>query len=128
MEKKIIENVYKLESKKVMLTLIRYLSFTFFSIVSIYLLSTTVYKILYEQQTLDLLEILKEDLEIIKEFLPDVLEILYMEMPKLPFFFLLIFCLVLSISILLIINNSGKIKNRLHSLYKYFYDKKNRKE
>lgn len=120
MEKKIIEKVYKLERKSIIFTFVKYLVLVFFSLTFVIILSSVILKILSEQQTLSLLEIFREDLEIIKEFLPDTWDILYIELPKEQILFLVFFCLLLFVTIFAFAKNYSKIKNRFHSLYKYF--------
>lgn len=119
LEKNIIENIYRLEIKRVMLTLIKYAFLFLFSILSIITIGTIIIRILNDQQTFDLMEIFKEDWEIIREFLPDVFYVFYTETPKDLIVILFIFTLLLILLVFLIAKNFAKIKNKVNSIIRY---------
>lgn len=118
LDKEIISGVYDFEKKRTISGVIRYIFFILlFSIITISCLVIT-YSILKEQQTLDLLDLFFEDKEIIAQYLGDVLNIFYIEMPKKWVLILLISVLLLCVSLFIILKKSSVIKNRLQTLRK----------
>lgn len=118
LDKEIISGVYDFEKKRTISGVIRYIFFILlFSIITISCLVIT-YSILKEQQTLDLLDLFFEDKEIIAQYLGDVLNIFYIEMPKEWVLILLISVLLLCVSLFIILKKSSVIKNRLQTLRK----------
>lgn len=118
LEKKILKKVYTFEKRRTIWDILKF----FFLILSgssfvIFL----VYKILsiyYEQQTLDLLELFREDFETIQENILNVTSTFYNEAPKELFAILAVFILFLVIVLLFVSKNFEKIKRRLMALAK----------
>jgi len=120
LERKIINTVYTFETKKTVLELILRIS----SIIIVgfcgILLLVSILRQLIEQQTLDMLQLFKEDGEIIKEYIGDVINTLYEELPKHDVLILIILSVTLLLLVLFFIKNSGKIKNKIRSLRRYW--------
>lgn len=120
LEKNIVEKVYRFEKRKTIADILKYFfSFTFLLFASFYLVSI-IRNILITQQTLDLFDLFKEDMEIIKDFLPDVLYTFYLEMPKELTFFLIVSIILLLVTVIFIFKNFGKIKKRYKAISRHF--------
>lgn len=119
LEKSIIKKVYRLESKRTSLTIVKFLFF--FCLITGLLLfaAVTTFNILQEQQTLDLLELFNQDWEIIRNYFFEVASVFYEEMPKNFFALSLLALLAFLVIFILLVKNARKIKNRLNSLHQY---------
>lgn len=123
LEKEILKKVYKYEAKrtyKMILTLWMGFIFVQFFIV---ITASALYQTLREQQTLDLLQLFGENIEVIKDNIADVLYTFYIESPQLLLFIFIILLLTIFGIIFFVIKNFKKIKNRLTSINNYFSKK-----
>lgn len=118
LDKKILSGVYDFEMKRTFSSLIRYTFFILLFVSVVISAAVITFSILSQQQTLDLLDLFSEDKEIIFQYLGDVLNIFYIELPKEWALLLLISVLLLCISLLIIGKKSPIIKNRLQTLWK----------
>ena len=76
--------------------------------------------ILSEQQTLDLLDLFKEDFEIISDNLADVLYTFYLEMPLELTLILIVSIILLLTTLIFFIRNFGRIKKKFIAVRKHF--------
>lgn len=126
LEDKIIKKVYRLETKKttgyllsgiILIALLTLTSLVFYLV--------TV-EILQEQKSFDLINFFSEDLDVVKKYLIDNVFYFYQELPQ-PLTLILLICVFLVlVLIVLFIINFKKLKNKLFSLYKFYFfrDKK----
>ncbi|OGK23161.1 hypothetical protein A2954_00535 [Candidatus Roizmanbacteria bacterium RIFCSPLOWO2_01_FULL_37_12] len=119
-EKKILKGIYTFETKQTLLQLIlRLLAIVSFSLGGVMWIYIIIQKLIY-QETLDLFEIFKEDLLIIRENFWEVIGIFSEEAPVIEI--LLAICTVI-LSIFLILNfiqNFAKVKHKLDSIIRFW--------
>lgn len=117
LEDNIIKKVYSYEKKRTEVSILKYTTLIFLLAGSIVFLTYQIFAILYQQATLDLLEIFQEDLEIIRANIWDVLQTFYVESPLELFAVLFIFIVVLAIVLFFLTRNFSKIKNRTKAIF-----------
>lgn len=119
-EKEIIQNIYTFESKRTMRNIFFFAALIIALVLLILLSAELTYEILNEQQTLALLQVFQEDLEIIKENFGNILDTFWQESPQFLLFLLFFFIMAFLTTLYLIAVNFKKIKNRIISAKKYF--------
>lgn len=120
LEKKILRKVYLFETQNTLARLIlRVLAILVFATGGVILVMAVV-KQLVEQQTLDVLEIVFEDFDIVKAYIGEVVETLLQEIPKTHVLFALGAISIALILLLTIIKNFAKLRNKINSLSKYW--------
>ena len=95
-EEKIIKDVYKLESRQIIQTVVKFTVF------------------------FDLLELFNEDAEIIKNYFWETAITFFDETPKTNLILILIFITLILFLILLILQNYKKVVNKLTSLFHFY--------
>ncbi len=121
LENSIIDNIYRMEFKRTILRVLKYfISFLFLFLTSIFV-GISIFNILSEQKTFDILELFREDMEIITNNLPEVLSTFITELPADLTIAFVIFIILTLITLILIIINFEKIKNRIKSINKHYY-------
>jgi len=116
LEKKIIEKAYQYETKRTISELFVKLFLLVLSLFSGLIIAQAIITVYIAQQTLDLLQIFSEDIEVIRNYFGDVLQTFYEETPK-DLLVLLVIIIIFGFGILLtIFQNFGKIKNRIRSI------------
>ncbi|MBI5127365.1 hypothetical protein HZA76_02820 [Candidatus Roizmanbacteria bacterium] len=123
LEKKIIDKVYRLEAKKTAGYVLLRLFLGLFFILFVFFLSSALIDILNEQNSFDLLDFYRDDLEVIKRYFISNISDFYRELPQPLTFILLASILVVLVLTGFLIKNFNKIKNRLISLYKFYINK-----
>lgn len=118
-EKEIIKKVYDYEEKRTGLMLLKYSVFGIVFLILSVLNLQIIYLILKQQYTLDLFDLFNQDLEIIKNYLGDVLLTFFEELPKTELVLLVVFLFILFLIVLLFVKNLPKIKNRLASILRF---------
>ncbi len=118
LEKKILDKVYQFEAKRTTVEILLKITVFIFLSGLIFIFAKFFFNILKTQKTLDLLEIFKEDTEVLKRYFFDNLFLLFFELPKALLFILFIFLSLLVFLLLTVIKNFKKIKNRIKSLLK----------
>ena len=121
LEKKILKKIYFFETQQTFLQLfLRILAMVSFFLAGIIWIYYIVQELIY-QQTLDIFEIFREDLMIIRENFWEVAGIFTEEAPMLEIV-LAISTLVISVYLIVkFIVNFVKIKNKLNSLIKFWF-------
>ena len=121
LENKIIKKIYRMETKKTIGQIIsETVSVTLIIFSSIFVFSVIV-EILNEQASFDLFDFLRDDFEIIWDNLYNN-SLLFIEELPMPLTYVLIGLLLLLIWLLfVIIKNFNRIKNKLISLYKFWF-------
>lgn len=120
MEQDIIDVVYKYEIKKTALSIIKYIVLISTSIFFAVILFSSVISILQEQKTLDLLDLLHENSEVIRTYFFDTLYVFYTETPKLLSILSILSVIFFIIVIYFLIKNFKRIKNKVISIKKHF--------
>jgi len=120
LEDKIINKIYRIETKKTIGQIIsETILITIIVLSSVYIFSVIV-EVLNEQASFDLFDFLRDDFEIIKDNFFNNSLLFIRELP-LALTYILIGLLLLLVWLLFIsIKNSNKIKNKLVSLYKFW--------
>lgn len=121
LESKIINKIYKLETKKTLSQIFGEIIFTILIILSSVFIFSIIIEILNEQGSFGLLEFYRSDLEIIKYYL---IQNTWSFIQELPFPLVCILILLVVAFILLIyilFKNFNKIKNKLVLLYKFWF-------
>lgn len=117
LEDNIIKKVYSYEKKRTELSILKYTSFILLLGGLIVFLTYQILMILYQQATLDLLEIFQEDLDVIRTNIWDVLQTFYAESPIELLASLFVFIVILVIVLFFLTRNFSKIKNRTKTLF-----------
>jgi hypothetical protein len=120
LEKNILKKVYKYEAKKTYKTILILWAIFFLAQFLIFILGSTLYHVLKQQETLDLLDLFNENFEIIKENFFDVLYVFYVESPHFLLFAFISVLLGLLATLFFGIKNFRKIKKRLSAINKFF--------
>ena len=123
LEKDILKGVYVYETRQTLsqlfFRLLAIISFTIAGILWLYLIVQT----LISQQTLDVFDIFREDLEVIRENFWEVFGIFTEEAP-ITEIILAIFTLVLPVFLTVkFIQNFAKVKNKLNSIIKFWFSR-----
>ncbi len=120
LEDKIIKKVYEYETKHTLIDIILRAG----AIVATFLLSIflilLIYERLYEQSTLDVLQLFQEDFEVIRQYFGDVVEVLYYETPKEDLLLFIAAAITFIILVLYFVKNFGKIHRKITSLLNYW--------
>ena len=80
-----------------------------------------VYQTLIQSQTLDLLDLFSENVEVIKNYFWEVMAIFYSETPKLALIIFLILCIIVVVSIVNFGKKIKKLSNKIRSLLSYWH-------
>lgn len=120
LENKIIDKVYRFETKKTVLEiLVRICSVIGISVFVVFI-GQSIYLLLMQQETLDLLDLFQEDFEIIKNYFFDTAITFFDELPKFQLTIFIIGFMLLFLLILKLILNFSKIKLKTQSLVTYW--------
>jgi hypothetical protein len=121
LEDKIIKKIYRIETEKTFGQIIsEAILIVLITLSSIFIFSIIV-EILNEQTSFDLFDFLRDDLEIIKDNFFNNFLLFIQELP-LPLIYILIGLLLLLIWLLFVsVKNFNKIKNKLVSIYKFWF-------
>ncbi len=123
LEDKIVKKVFVLETKKtageIFLRILGILVFAFV----IFFIGSIIFEIFQEQRTLDLLEIFQEDIEIVRRYSFDVISQFYRETPKELVAILITGIVVILILLFNIARNFEKIRNKLLSIFGFWFKK-----
>ena len=122
LEKKIIQNVFFYETRQtIFLLLLRIFAIIAFAIGGIFL---TIYVLsqLAVQQTLDIFEILFEDVEILRRYSGEIVNTFLVELPKLEIFFSLTAFALSFMLLFALFKNFPRVKNKIYCLVKYWFN------
>ena len=120
LEKKILREVYSFETRQTLLKIVfRLVALISFSLGSI-MLAGVVLEQLTKQKTLDMFEIVFEDLETIKENIWEVLATFYLEAPKFEILTVILIIFLTLVMLFQIVLNFTRIKNKINSLIKFW--------
>jgi len=120
LEDKIINRIYKLETKKTFSYMLSRVFFIFLFIFLFFVFTSVTVDILNEQRSFDLLVFFRDDFEVMKKYFTINLMDFFQEMPQPLTLVSLITLAVLSIAVFMLIRNFNKIKNKLISIYKFY--------
>jgi len=120
LEDKILKKVYVFETKRTILRsivkLVLYASLAGF----VFLTGQAIYEIVMEEGAFDLLQIIQEDIEVVKMYAWDTLYVFYQEIPKELALLFLAGVIILGVSAIIIIKHSGAIKNKMKALFRFW--------
>lgn len=119
-EKEIIKKVYVFETKRTIFELILRLIIIIGAISIGLIFGQLLFAQLNEQQTLDVFQILNEDIQIIKEYWADAVFIIFEETPKDILLIIILSFVIFILAILTLIANFEKIKAKFRSLSKFW--------
>lgn len=119
LENKIINKIYNIEKKSTLFVILRYFFFLVLFLSLVIFFSTSSISILKEQQTLDLLELFNENIEVIQTYFSEVVFTFFEELPKLFVFSSVLFTMFLAITLFFLTRNYKKLKNKISSIRKY---------
>ena len=121
LEDKIINRIYKIETRKTIEKIISGGSLIILIVLSSIFIFSVIVEILNEQSSFDLFDFLRDDFEIIKEYFVNNSLLFIQELP-LPLTYILIGLLLLLIWLSYILTrNFNKIKNKLVAIYKFWF-------
>jgi uncharacterized BrkB/YihY/UPF0761 family membrane protein len=120
LEKKILEKVYRFETKRTFIEIVLRLLSILTAIILLLTMFNSLIVQLLQQKTFDVFQLFKEDSETILTNIKDILETLYYEVPKEQILTIILFVIILFVLILLLLNNSQRIKNNIKSLSIYW--------
>lgn len=122
LEKKILKKVYSFEVKRTITEIIFRIGSIILVVAAGIIVIQSLIRQLMEQQTLDMFEIFQEDREIIKQYLGDILNTFYQELPKNETLLGILIFILLVLLILIFIRNFEKITNRIKAIKKYWFN------
>lgn len=117
----ILRKVYLFETRRTVTEIIFRIGSIVLVVVGGIVVIQSLIKQLVEQQTLDMLEIFHEDKEIISQYLGDIVNTFYQELPKNETMWSVILFILFVFLILIFIHNFEKISNRIKALKKYWH-------
>lgn len=121
LEDKIINKVYRLETKKTVgQIIVKIFGIIFIALSSLFIFSIIV-EIMNEQTSFDLFDFLRDDFEIIKTELINNSLLFIQELPMSLIYVLISLLLLLIWLLYIVIKNFNKIKNKLVSIYKFWF-------
>lgn len=120
LEKKILKKVYAFETKRTVTELIIKIGSICIVIIAGVFVVSSLIRQLVEQQSLDMFQIFQEDREIIRQYLGDVLNTFYQELPKNEAMWSIILTILFIFLVLIFIHNFEKISNRIKALKKFW--------
>lgn len=121
LEDRIIKKIYKIETEKTIGQIISEVSLTILLILSSLFIFSVIVEILNEQASFDLFDFLRDDFEIIRENFFNNSLLFLQELP-LPLTYILIGLLLTLVWLLYVFaKNFNNIKNKLISLYKFWF-------
>lgn len=121
LEKKILNKVYMLETKRTITELVLRFGTIFITIILGCILLINIYQQLAYQQTLDLFQLFQEDTDTIRMYIGEVMRTFYEELPKFESMTVVMLGIAFIFMVLIFIHNFGKIKNKIQALKKYWF-------
>lgn len=120
LEKKIIRKVYSLETQNTLAdVVIKIVSIIFFGIAAL-IIGMVIGDIYKEQNTFDVLELFKEDFEIVSQYFFEVTVTFYEESPKLLLVFAVLFLTITFYLVYIFVKNLSKIRNKIKAIIDYW--------
>jgi hypothetical protein len=121
LEDRIIKKIYRIETEKTIGQIISEVTLIILIILSSIFIFSVIVEILNEQASFDLFDFLRDDFEVIRDNFFNNSLLFVQELP-LPLIYILIGLLLLLIWLLYILaKNFNKIKNKLISIYKFWF-------
>ena len=121
LEDKIIRKIYRIETEKTIGRIIGEVALISFIILSSVFIFSIIVEILNEQASFDLFDFLRDDFEVIKNNLFNNSLLFIQELPQLLTYILIGLLLLLIWLLYILLKNFSKIKNKLVSLYKFWF-------
>ncbi len=121
LENRIINKIYKLETKKTLSQILGEVIFIIFIIFSSIFIFFIIIEILNEQRSFDLFDFYRDDLEVIKQYFFQNTSLFIRELPFPLICILIILVIVFILLIYILFKNFNKNKNKLVSLYKFWF-------
>lgn len=118
-ENKILDSIYKLESKRTKFWLLKYFILTIGSLFALIFVAVTLINVLQNQNTLDVLQIFGEDSDTLTQYWQDALQTIFEETPKDLLIGAIVFAVLLIIIAVILIKNYKKIFNKLRIIKGY---------
>ena len=123
LEDKIINRIYKIETRKTIEKIISEASLIILIVLSSLFIFSVIVEILNEQSSFDLFDFLRDDFETIRSFFVNNLLLFVQELP-LPLIYIFFGLLLILIWLIYIsFKNYNIVKNKLVSLYKFWVKK-----
>ena len=123
LEEKVMKKIYFLETRKTLMETVIKTLILIVLILNLWIFFDIFFSLLKEQKTFDLLSLLKEDLEVIRRYFFDNLNIFFLEIPKVILAIFLLLILLLFLFILKLKKRCIIIKNKIISLIKFWQKK-----
>lgn len=120
LEEKILNRVYRFETKKTLSELIIRVGTIIIAIFATASFGIFVFQQLQEQQTLDLLQIFQEDVDTARMYIGEVASTLYQETPKQEFLIFVVALMCVIVFGLLFVKNFEKMRKRVLSILRYW--------
>ena len=120
LENEVMNRVYSFEKKRTTKTIVIYGILISLGFISIIFLTITIYSVLKQQQTLDLLLLFGEDSSIIKMYFWQTMTTFWEESPQESIVLLAGIVVMAGIVIFFFAKNFGKIKRRFFAVKSYF--------
>ena len=120
LEEKIIKKIYTMETKNLLVSFIlKAVVFIFMGLLAI-LSTQIIIEVFKEQETFDMFQLFKEDVEIIRRYFFDVIVEVYQETPKLALVLTVVAIFILLFIIITIIKNWKTILNKGGALLRFW--------
>lgn len=123
LEKKIINQIYKFETKRIFIKTAIFLFFLAFAVFVAIFSSGLIYRVLFEKQTFDVLQIFQEDFEVVRLYFSDVISTFYNDIPKKALNIFLLSFIVILVLLFIFIRKYKTFSNRFRAILKHFFSK-----
>lgn len=119
LNEKIIKKVYAFEAKRTGLQIfmtILFLLVTLFLIVAAW---QVIWEEVVAERSLDMLDIFQEDIEVIRMYFWEAMQVIYESIPKFNLLILLTALFTVLLLVVLMVKNFAKLKNRIRTIINY---------
>lgn len=120
LEDKIIKKVYEYETKHTIADVVLRAVAVIVTFLASVVLARLIFATLYESQTLSVLQLFREDFEVIRDYFGDVVEVLYYELPKGEIVIFIVAAILFFIMLLYFVRNFGRIIRKIKALMNYW--------
>lgn len=124
LEDRILKKVYVMETKNTSLSLISKIMLILLSGFTAFIFTQVLVDIFIEEKTFDILEIFRENWEVVSRHLGDIAAVFFQETPKSVLAVMFVSSGVFLLAVLTFLGNFGKMRHKLAALLKYWRGKR----
>lgn len=120
LEKNILDSIYKLERKKTIAWVIKYSVIVTFLLLALFSFIDILFQIFKEQETLDVLSLFEQDIEIIRMYFFEIISTVFEETPADLFIAIIVVFTLIITAGFVVIKNFRKTLNKIKSMVNYY--------